>query len=138
VFDFLGVIVPFGVSSGLSYLGLGKKQVVDERIVALMRDLADKDVHLAVASNSGLAWIESALSEVENMPAIDKIITPEDGALKPDVAYFQKLRLILDASVDTVLFIDDREVNCQAAKAAGFNAFWYHGEVGELRQMLGF
>lgn len=136
VFDFLGVIVPLGVRSGLSYVGVHTKRAVDDEMIELMRDLQSRGVALALASNSGKAWINSVWKKIENAPKIDKIITPEMGATKPSAEYFNHLIKELNAKPEEIFFVDDRQANCIGAEEAGIQAMWYQGDVLALRDTL--
>lgn len=137
VFDFLGVIVPLGVHSGLSYLGVHTKQAVDVGMVGLMRDLQSQGVLLAVASNSGKGWIESVWEKIDNAPKLDRLITPEMGATKPNPEYFSYLLSEIRVKPAEVIFVDDRQANCEGASQAGMEVFWYQGDVKKLRKAIG-
>lgn len=137
VFDFLGVIVPLGVRSGLSYMGVHTKQTVDLEIIELMHDLQKQGVLLALASNSGKAWIDTVWQKVNEAPKINALITPEMGAIKPQSEYFEYLVSELNVPAQSLVFIDDRQANCSAAVKAGMRAIWYQGDVVALRHAIG-
>ena len=136
VFDFLGVIVPLGVRSGLSYMGVHTKHSVDPEMINLMRELQSQGIGLALASNSGKPWIESVWKKIEDAPKIDKIITPEMGAAKPAAAYFSHVIEELNAKPEEIFFLDDRQANCIGAEGAGIRAIWYQGDIAALRDEL--
>lgn len=137
VFDFLGVIVPLGVRSGLSYVGVHTKHAVDGEMIELMRDLQREGVSLALASNSGKAWIDSVWKKIHDAPTIEQIITPDMGAAKPQSEYFMHVLDELKAQPKDIMFIDDRQANCIGAADAGIDAVWYQGDVAELRRHVG-
>jgi len=63
------------------------------------------------------------------------------GAAKPKPAFFEKVVSQLGCDASTVLFLDDRAENVEAASQAGLNAFVFLGTQGapELhRQLAGF
>lgn len=52
------------------------------------------------------------------------------GVAKPDVAFFERVLQALNLAADTVLFLDDRQENAEAARSAGLAAALYEGESG--------
>ncbi len=137
VFDFLGVIVPLGVRSGLSYVGVHTKHAVDSEMIGLMQDLPRKGVSLALASNSGKAWIDSVWKKIDDAPTIAQLITPDMGAAKPQPEYFAHVLSVLKVPASEIVFVDDRQANCMGATDAGIDAVWYQGDVAELRRHIG-
>jgi putative hydrolase of the HAD superfamily len=136
VFDFLGVLVPFGITSAVSYLGINQKHVVDDRLVEFMGELVEAGISLAVASNSGRAWIESVLDYTKDLPEIKAIITPEIGVIKPNEAYFRHVLSVLNAEPQAVVFIDDSQTNCEAAEKLGMRTFWYQANLADLKRLI--
>lgn len=118
-------------------MGVHTKQSVDGEMIALMRDLQKKHVSLALASNSGKAWIDSVWKKIDNPPKIAKLITPEMGAIKPQPEYFAYLVRELGVQSADIVFVDDRQANCVGAKSTGIDAVWYQGDVTALRHHIG-
>lgn len=57
------------------------------------------------------------------------------GLRKPDLKIYRMAVDILQRKPEEVVFIDDREENCAAAKSAGIHSIRYQGEA-QLRQAL--
>jgi putative hydrolase of the HAD superfamily len=52
------------------------------------------------------------------------------GVAKPDIAFFERVLHALNLRGKTVLFLDDRQENVEAARCAGLAAAVYAGESG--------
>lgn len=77
------------------------------------------------------------LSHMPAMPYLDGyVISGIERLMKPDPAIYQLLcdRYGLDAAA--CLFVDDREENCEGARVAGMQAFYFTGNVSELEQAV--
>jgi HAD superfamily hydrolase (TIGR01509 family) len=86
----------------------------------LLDDLAGL-VERATASNYPV-WIEQ-LSATRLAGRIDRVLASHHlGVRKPDVGFYTGLLDALGREVGEVLFVDDREVNVEAARAVGLRA----------------
>lgn len=135
-FDFLGVFLPRGVSAGLNYVGIKTQLSARLPVLSLLEGLKEQDIHLALASNSRRRWIVPWLEEAGVVEDFTVILTPDDGVLKPDHEYFQKLVEKCGVPASQVLFLDDGRRNVEAAKECGLRAgrCWdYPSIVGVLR-----
>lgn len=87
---------------------------------ALLAEL-DGVVLRATASNYP-HWIDE-LATTHLDGAVDAVVASWHlGVRKPEIAFFVALLERLDRSADEVLFLDDREQNVEAARAAGLRA----------------
>lgn len=66
----------------------------------------------------------------------ERIVASHDiGVRKPDPAFFRRLCEQVEAPADRILFVDDREVNVEAAATAGLRAHHFGG-AADLRARL--
>lgn len=95
-----------------------------EGTVPLLTWLADRDVALACLSNDVSAWSLLLRSRFAlDRPIPTWVISGDIGVRKPDSGAFDALLAALDVTdAQRVLFVDDREANVEAARAAGLTA----------------
>lgn len=94
----------------------------------LLDDLAGQIVR-ATASNYP-RWIDD-LADTLLVGRFDEIVAScHLGARKPDVAFYERLLERLDCRPDEVLFVDDREVNVEAAGAVGIPSHRFEDAAG--------
>jgi epoxide hydrolase-like predicted phosphatase len=112
---------------------------VDEELVAFIRGLRPK-YRTGMISN---AWSELRpwLNELQIADAFDHIvISSEVGLAKPDPRIFQLALDDLAVSPQEAVFIDDFEVNIEAAGEIGMHAILFRDTeqtIAELDQLLG-
>ncbi len=62
--------------------------------------------------------------------------------MKPDPRIFTRFCQRFDVDADDCLFVDDLELNCQGARAAGWHAFHFNGAIEPLKcevsKLMGF
>lgn len=100
---------------------------------ALLDDL-DGVVRRVVASNYP-AWIEEVTATFLDGVFDDVHASCHLGARKPEEAFFVRLLDRLDAGARDVAFVDDREVNVEAARAVGLRAHRFE-DAASLREWL--
>jgi HAD superfamily hydrolase (TIGR01509 family) len=99
----------------------------------LLDDLAGV-VERVTASNYPV-WIEE-LAATRLTGRVDRVVASHHlGVRKPDLAFYRRLLDTLGRSRDEVLFVDDREVNVEAARATGLVAHRFV-DAGTLRAWL--
>jgi len=112
---------------------------VDEKLVAFIRSLRPK-YRTGMISN---AWSELRpwLKELRIADAFDHIvISSEVGLAKPDPRIFQLALDDLGISPQEAVFIDDFEVNIEAAGEIGMHAILFRNTeqtIAEIRSILG-
>lgn len=102
-------------------------------IPELLDELAGR-VERVTASNYPV-WIEDLEQRLLGERFEHVLASYHLGVRKPDEAFFVTLLERIDRRVDEVLFIDDREVNVEAARACGLRAHRFTG-VADLRRWL--
>ncbi len=102
---------------------------------ALLEDLSAKKVEMHALSNysSWYKLIDERLGVSKYMPWT--FVSFETRVRKPDPKAYTQVVDKLGAPADSYLFIDDREVNCQAARDVGMHAHRFVS-TGELRAEL--
>lgn len=100
----------------------------------LLDDLAGRVVR-ATASNYPV-WVDE-LAEGVLAGRFERVVAScHIGVRKPDPAFFVELAAVLGVPLDRIAFVDDREVNVDAARSAGMPAHLFAGSA-PLRQWLG-
>lgn len=106
----------------------------------LLRDLAAAGVAIYALSNypAWYAWIEEKL-RLSRFLSWD-FVSCETGVRKPDAQAYLGPARKLRREPDHCLFVDDREVNCSAARIAGLRAIRFGGADALRRDLaaLGF
>lgn len=103
-------------------------------IAELLADL-DGRVRRYIASNYPV-WIDELHATFEFDRHFDGVYAScRMGVRKPDPAFYQAVIADLRLPADDCLFIDDREINCRAAAAAGMRVHHFDG-AGPLRRRL--
>lgn len=94
----------------------------------LLDDLAGRVVR-ATASNYP-RWVDD-LADTLLVGRFDEVVAScHLGARKPDVVFYERLLERLGCAPGEVLFVDDREVNVEAARAVGIAAHRFDGADG--------
>lgn len=94
----------------------------------LLDDLAGRVVR-ATASNYP-RWIDD-LADTLLAGRFDAVVAScHLGARKPDTEFYDRLLDRLDATADEVLFVDDRQVNVEAARSVGIASHRFQDAAG--------
>ena len=110
-------------------------------MIELMRELKDEGYRMAMLTNNVREWEPLWRS----MLPIDELFTLVvdsgfEGVRKPDPRIYEVTLDRLDVAPQAALFIDDTEVNCDAARQLGMQAVWFRSNaqaIGEIEQALG-
>ena len=113
----------------------GSWRRVDPVMVDLLAELADAGRRLALLSNAprelaGFVRESAAGTYLEPM-----VFSCDLGLAKPDAAIYERTLEILGVSAADVLFIDDRQVNVDAARTVGMRGL-LHTSVAATRAAL--
>lgn len=102
---------------------------------AVLRELHDAGVPTAVLSNAP-AVLARALEEAPWRPLVGRcFVSGVLGVAKPDHRIFDQVAEGLGCTPEALAFVDDKEVNVEAAKAAGWRTHWWRGDA-ETRAWL--
>ena len=111
---------------------------LDPSSVELVADLAADGRRLALLSNAPVAHGTAFRTRPWAAPFEHYLVSGELGVAKPDPAIWQVLLDRLGAAPGEVLFLDDREVNVAAARAAGIRAAVWTGAEDARRHIREF
>lgn len=90
---------------------------------------------LRVTASNYPVWIEELVDEVLG-DRFDRVLAScHLGARKPDPRFYERLLAELGLDAGQVAFVDDRQVNVEAARSVGLPAVRFDGSVG-LRRWL--
>ena len=80
-------------------------------------------------------WIEERLGLSRYLSG--SFVSCHTTIRKPEPAAYRHAARELGLAPGELLFIDDREANCDGARSVGMQALRFDGDVGELRRALG-
>ena len=94
--------------------------------VAFMRDLRGRGHALAICTNNVREWSGRWQAMIPVAELFDVIIdSSELGVRKPDPRIYQATLTALGVAPESAVFIDDLQINCEAAAALGMRAVWF-------------
>jgi putative hydrolase of the HAD superfamily len=130
----VGTDVDPGHAASLTEADVAVWQNTDPATIALIDDLAAAGRRLALLSNAPSAH-GRAFREQPWAKRFEHILVSADlGVAKPDPAVWQALAYRLKADPSDCLFLDDRQVNVDAAAAAGLQALrWTSADAARAR-----
>lgn len=124
VFDYYGVIDLDGRGS------------YNHELIKLINFLGKKH-QIAIASNSYLTTLQSALQTAGLSSVVSKIIASSVLKVsKPDLDFWKLAADVLGSEASKILLIDDRPDNVKSAQSTGWQAINYQG-VSQLIKELG-
>jgi epoxide hydrolase-like predicted phosphatase len=102
---------------------------LNHRVVALIRDLREKEYRIALLSNESLQ-LESRLHEHGINDLFDPIlISAQMGIMKPDPTVYRVALQTLGAQPYEAVFIDDSLVNVRGAQPLGIHTILFRPEL---------
>ena len=108
----------------------------NQRLIAYMRELRQRGYRLAICTNNVREWEEvwRAMLPVDEIfhVVVDSAFV---GTRKPEPLIYQLTLERLDVSAGAALLIDDVEVNCDAARALGMRAVWFHSTEQAIEEI---
>jgi putative hydrolase of the HAD superfamily len=108
----------------------------NERVIDYMRELRDRGYRLAICTNNVREWEGRwrAMLPVEEI--FDVIVDSAFvGTRKPEPRIYQITLERLGTSPEATLFLDDVEVNCEAARAVGLNAIRFRSSDQAIEEI---
>ena len=97
----------------------------NDRMVAYMRELRDRGLRMALLTNNVREWEPFWRAMVPELDDIFEVIVDSGfvGMRKPDPRIYElTLERLGDVRAEECVFVDDFEVNCDAARALGMEA----------------
>ena len=131
----LGVPIPAAMVAELVERDTGSWRSLDDDMVALMADLAVTGRRMALLSNAPHELAGFVRDSAAAPYISDFVFSCEIGVAKPQADAFLEALRVLDASAADVVFVDDRLVNVEAARAVGMAGI-HHIHVADTRRSL--
>jgi putative hydrolase of the HAD superfamily len=98
----------------------------NDRFVAFMRVLRGRGHPMAICTNNVREWSARWQAMIPVAELFDVVIdSSELGVRKPDPRIYQATLTALGVAPEAAVFIDDMQINCQAAAALGMRAVWF-------------
>lgn len=98
----------------------------NERFVAFMRELRGRGHAMAICTNNVREWSVRWQAMVPVSELFDVVIdSSELGVRKPDPRIYEATLTALGVPAEAAVFIDDLEINCDAAASLGMRAVWF-------------
>jgi epoxide hydrolase-like predicted phosphatase len=112
----------------------------NERLIDYMRDLRGRGYKLAICTNNVREW-ESLWRAKLPVDEIFEVVIDSAfvGVRKPEREIYELTLGRLGVPAGTALFIDDIEINCDAARELGMRSVWFRSNeqaIGEIEQAL--
>jgi epoxide hydrolase-like predicted phosphatase len=98
----------------------------NERLIEYMRELGERGYRLAICTNNVREW-EARWRAMLPVDEIFDVVVDSAfvGARKPERRIYEVTLKRLGTSPEATLFIDDVEINCQAARELGMHAIHF-------------
>lgn len=98
----------------------------NEELFAFMRELHGRGYRMAILTNNVREW-EPLWRSMLPIDEIFELVVDSgfEGVRKPDPAIYELMLGRLGVAAGATLFVDDMEINCEAARALGMNAVWF-------------
>jgi putative hydrolase of the HAD superfamily len=109
-------------------------------VIALMRSLRERGYRMAMCTNNVREW-EARWRAMLPVDEIFEVVVDSAfvGMRKPDPAIYELTCSRLGVAPSACLFVDDIDVNCDAARALGMTPVWFRDTdqaVGEIEAAL--
>ncbi|MFL5833964.1 MAG: HAD family hydrolase [Solirubrobacterales bacterium] len=112
----------------------------NEEMIALMRELKTRGLRMAMLTNNVREWEPLWRSMLPVDEIFEEIVDSAFvGCRKPEARIYQLTLERVGSPAEACLFIDDLQVNCEAAEAAGMTAVHFRDNeqaIGEIRAAL--
>jgi putative hydrolase of the HAD superfamily len=112
----------------------------NDELFAFMRTLHERGYRMAVLTNNVREW-EPLWRSMLPIDELFELVVDSgfEGVRKPDPRIYEVTLDRLGVAPEATLFIDDTEINCDAARELGMQAVWFRSTaqaVGEIEQRL--
>jgi putative hydrolase of the HAD superfamily len=112
----------------------------NEELFAFMRGLHGRGYRMAILTNNVREW-EPLWRSMLPVDEIFELVVDSgfEGVRKPDPRIYEVTLERLGVPAGATLFVDDLEVNCDAARALGMQAVWFRSNaqaIAEIEQAL--
>ncbi|HEX5145578.1 MAG TPA: HAD family phosphatase [Conexibacter sp.] len=112
----------------------------NEELFAFMRTLHERGYRMAILTNNVREW-EPLWRSMLPIDELFELVVDSgfEGVRKPDPRIYEVTLDRLGVAPEATLFLDDMEVNCDAARELGMQAVWYRSNaqaIGEIERTL--
>lgn len=112
----------------------------NDELFAFMRTLHGRGYRMAILTNNVREW-EPLWRSMLPIDELFELVVDSgfEGVRKPDARIYEVTLDRLGVSAGATLFVDDMEVNCDAARALGMQAVWFRSNaqaIAEIEQAL--
>jgi putative hydrolase of the HAD superfamily len=98
----------------------------NEPFVAFMHELRGRGHAMAICTNNVREWSARWRAMIPVAELFDVVIdSSELGVRKPDPRIYEATLAALGVAAESAVFIDDLQINCEAAAALGMRAVWF-------------
>ncbi len=113
----------------------------NERMIEYMRELRDRGYRLAICTNNVREWERLWRAKLPVDEIFEVVVDSAFvGTRKPERRIYELTLERLGVAPHAALMVDDLELNCDAARALGMEAIWFHSNeqaISEIEQTLG-
>jgi putative hydrolase of the HAD superfamily len=113
----------------------------NEELFAFMRTLHGRGYRMAILTNNVREWEPLWRSMLPIDELFEFVVDSGfEGVRKPDPRIYEVTLDRLGVAPEATLFLDDMEINCDAARALGMQAVWFRANeqaIDEIEQLLG-
>lgn len=114
-----------GINSSRIWPEIYNKIVLNQELLVFMQKLRTK-YKIGLLSNFTHEWLEEVFNKNNLSLYFDSIyISSRYGMIKPEAGAFRKALELLSIAPQEAIFVDDRQVNVDAAKRLGMRGFLY-------------
>jgi putative hydrolase of the HAD superfamily len=112
----------------------------NEELFAFMRTLRERGYRMAILTNNVREW-EPLWRSMLPVDELFELVVDSgfEGVRKPDPRIYEVTLDRLGVAAEATLFVDDLEVNCDAARTLGMQAVWFRSNaqaIGEIEGVL--
>jgi epoxide hydrolase-like predicted phosphatase len=108
----------------------------NERLIDYMRDLRDRGFKLAICTNNVREWEHRWRAMLPVDEIFDVVVDSAFvGARKPDPEIYRVTLERLDVPAGAALFVDDIEINCNAARELGIQSVWFRSNEQAIEEI---
>jgi epoxide hydrolase-like predicted phosphatase len=108
----------------------------NEPLIEYMRELRGRGYRLAICTNNVREWEHRWRAKLPVDEIFDVVVDSAFvGSRKPEPRIYQLTLERLGVSAGAALFVDDIELNCDAARALGIRAVWFRSTDQALAEI---
>jgi putative hydrolase of the HAD superfamily len=108
----------------------------NDELFAFMRGLHGRGYRMAILTNNVREW-EPLWRSMLPIDELFELVVDSgfEGVRKPDPRIYEVTLERLGVPAEATLFVDDMEINCDAARALGMQAVWYRSNAQAIAEI---